>query len=245
MKSSCCTFFKTNAVKAINCIRQISTIERIKDVVSNWQWPEPSCSPHKKEFSGTTREPISPGRATLLIYDFVSGFGPAGHARRYVRPSITAGLEYLQQHIYNKNSLAVMVCLRKTKHFEFQIWEEDQEGLVMSETCTSYPPLEKLNIVQCLRYASRVFDNTHESIDEKLVILLTSVGIDEDVLRFVGELLRRHNPVMEVICVGRDRPLERIAILHLLATKDADGFRHYKHVKNTEDLIEHYRELAR
>ena len=75
-------------------------------------------------------------------------------------------------------------------------------------------------------------------------VLLLTDGHGGEPLKIASDLKTRWQVFLEVVGVGGDPSAVREKVLRQVATTDRDEFNHYRFIKDTSTLVEHYKSLA-
>lgn len=99
------------------------------------------------------------------------------------------------------------------------------------------------DIAKGLYAASGIFDKSPESQRLRNVILLSD-GHDGKPLNISETLKSRYQAEIDVVGIGGDPSAVDEQLLRQIATTDPDGRNHYRFIRDTESLRQHYRQLA-
>ena len=99
------------------------------------------------------------------------------------------------------------------------------------------------DIAKGLHTVAKLFDKSSESQRVRHVILLSD-GHGGDPLKISEKLKSRYHAQIDVIGIGGEPLAVHESLLCQIATTDPDGYNHYRFIKDTESLREHYQQLA-
>lgn len=99
------------------------------------------------------------------------------------------------------------------------------------------------DLAEGLRAVASLFANRPPADRRRHVILLTD-GQGSEPLEMAVHLKERLGVVIDVVGIGGSPDVVNEALLRQVATTDPDGFCHYRFIKDTQTLSEHYTQLA-
>jgi len=99
------------------------------------------------------------------------------------------------------------------------------------------------DLAQGLKAAAKLFENQPRTHRRRSVILLTD-GQGGEPLDVAAQLKKKLGVVIDVVGIGGSHSAVNEDLLREVATTDSDGFCHYRFIKDSEALSEHYKQLA-
>ena len=128
-----------------------------------------------------------------------------------------------------------------------QVYIENEP--VAAATCYGLTKGKKLkagggtDIAEGFKKAVDLFDDEEISKRLRYIILLTD-GHGGNPVRKAKLLKEKYEAVIEVVGIGGSPSAVNESLLRKVATTDPDGFNHYRFIKDSETLRQHYRHLA-
>ena len=214
------------AVEAIDVIAdQTSTIRKTQDSLTAH-----SYQPHD-------------ARATVIVQDVSGSMANKDYLPNRLGGGLQAALEYYaarkQRHADDRIAL---VAFNHEARIIVPLSSLDREQKFRAAV-QKLTPDGGTDIARGLQTAAKLFDKPPESRRRRHVILLSD-GHGGDPWKIAEKLKDRYHAQIDVIGIGGDPSAVDEALLRQIATTDPDGYSHYRFIRDTESLREHYQQLA-
>lgn len=185
-------------------------------------------------------------RQALIVLDVSGSMGSSDYSPTRLAGGVQAAIEYINMRVlFNQDDSIALITFNHAGKIAVQLTGLDDRATVIAK-------LKNLNagggtdIAEGLKKATDLFaeEETFEAL--RYIILLTD-GHGGNPVRKAKQLKEKYGAVIEVVGVGGSPSAVNESLLRKVATTDPDpdGFNHYRFIKDTETLRQHYRHLAR
>jgi uncharacterized protein YegL len=182
-------------------------------------------------------------RDTVIVEDVSGSTGSSDYYPTRLAGGIEASVEYINIRAEQspKDRIAIVA-------FDNTAWVVVDLSIVAQkeELIKAIRQLEikgGTNIAEGLKKAYEIFKKHPDSTNKKHIILLTD-GHGGHPVKIANKLKDEYSVVINVVGIGGSAEVVNESLLRKVATTDPDGFNHYRFIKDSRALKEHYKHLA-
>ena len=182
-------------------------------------------------------------RDTIIVVDVSGSMGDTDYHPTRLAGGIEAAVEYINIRAGQspKDRIAIVA-------FDHSAWIIIDLSSVAQkeEIIKAVRQLEikgGTNIAEGLKKAYEIFKKHPDSTNKRHIILLTD-GHGGHPVKIANKLKDEYSVILNVVGIGGSNKDVNEPLLRKIATTDPDGFNHYRFIKNSIDLKEHYKHLA-
>jgi uncharacterized protein with von Willebrand factor type A (vWA) domain len=182
-------------------------------------------------------------RDTVIVEDVSGSMGDADYHPTRLAGGIEASIEYINIRAKQspKDRIAIVT-------FDNRAWVVIDLSSVAQkeELIKAIRQLEikgGTDIAEGLKKPAEIFEKHPDSTNKKHIILLTD-GHGGHPVKIANKLKDKYSAILNVVGIGGSSKDVNESLLRKVATTDPDGFNHYRFIKDSMDLKEHYKHLA-
>lgn len=182
-------------------------------------------------------------RDTAIVVDVSVSMGDTDYYPTRLAGGIEASVEYINIRAEQspKDRIAI-VAFDNTAWVVIDFSIVAQKGILI-KAIRQLEIKGGTNIAEGLKKAYEIFKKHPDSTNKKHIILLTD-GHGGYPVKIANKLKDEYRVVVNVVGMGGSCEDVNESLLRKVATTDLDGFNHYRFIKNSMDLKEHYKHLA-
>jgi hypothetical protein len=156
---------------------------------------------------------------------------------------INAAIEYMKVRArQNTNDRVALVCFSNETRLVVHL-VSIQDKFTIQHSADEANLRGSVHIGKGLKGVIRVFKKQKKPNHQRHVILLTD-SYGGNTIKKAEKLKYKYGAIINVVAIGRSTVKINKALLCKIATTDPDGNNHFRFVKDPEDLIEHFGQLA-
>ena len=183
-------------------------------------------------------------RDTAVVVDVSGSMGMRDYPPTRLAGGIHAGIEYADTRAKECPSDRIAVVSFSSEAHLILPLTPVTDSKTIRRTIRRLTADGGTDLAEGLRAAVHLFQNEPPSGRRRHVIVLTD-GQGGKPLRMAVKLKERLGVAVDIVGIGGSPGAVNEVLLRRVATTDADGFCHYRFVKDTKTLSEHYAHLAK
>lgn len=200
--------------------------------------PEPANKPYLGQTCNDTQT-----RDTIIVEDVSVSMGDIDYHPTRLAGGIEASVEYVNIRADQspKDRIAI-VAFDSNAWIVIDLLSITQKDRLI-EAVRRLDIQGGTDIAEGLKKAYEIFKKHPDSTNKRHIILLTD-GHGGHPVKIANKLKDEYSAILNVVGIGGSCEDVNESLLRKLSTTDPDGFNHYRFIKDSKTLKEHYKHLA-